>query len=84
MGKKEGPRKIELLAPYIKEIQISLDGVDEQSNAMVRGNGYFNKTLDSVILFANQGVRTSVATTFTFQNLQELNRRVYTHGIVHG
>ena len=69
--------KIELLAPYIKEIQISLDGVDEQSNAMVRGNGYFNKTLDSVILFANQGVRTSVATTFTFQNLQENTKELY-------
>lgn len=69
--------KIESLAPYIKEIQISVDGVDEQSNALVRGSGYFNKTLESIILFANHGVRTSVATTFTFQNLQENTKDHY-------
>lgn len=69
--------KIKSLAPYIKEVQISVDGVDEQSNAMVRGGGYFNKILESVISFANQGVRTSVATTFTFQNLQENTKELY-------
>lgn len=58
------------LAPFISEIQISIDGFDEASNAKVRGSGHFDRIVRNVILFANAGVRTSVATTFTFQNLQ--------------
>jgi len=62
--------KIIKLAPYINEIQISIDGVDEQTNAKVRGSGHFDKIVNTVIQFANLGVRTSVATTFTFKNLE--------------
>lgn len=61
---------IRQLSPYISEIQISIDGFDESSNAKVRGAGHFDRIVQNVILFANAGVRTSVATTFTLQNLQ--------------
>lgn len=62
--------RINQLAPYISQIQISIDGFDEASNAKVRGSGHFERIVRNVILFANAGIRTSVATTFTFQNLQ--------------
>lgn len=62
---------IESLSPCITEIQISIDGVDEESNSIVRGKGHFDKVTDAVVAFANKGVRTSVATTFTLQNLQD-------------
>ena len=62
--------RIAKLAPYISQIQISIDGFDESSNAKVRGTGHFDRIVRNVISFANSGVRTSVATTFTFQNLQ--------------
>ncbi len=62
--------RIERLAPYISEVQISLDGVDEDSNSVVRGGGHFAKVVDTIVTFANSGVRTSVATTFTLDNLQ--------------
>lgn len=62
--------RINQLAPYISQIQISIDGFDETSNAKVRGKGHFERIVRNVILFANAGIRTSVATTFTFQNLQ--------------
>lgn len=62
---------IESLSPYITEIQISIDGVDEESNSVVRGKGHFDKVTDTVVAFANKGVRTSVATTFTLRNLQD-------------
>lgn len=61
---------IRSMAPYISEVQISIDGVDDISNSMVRGKGYFEDTLRTIIQFANNNVRTSVATTFTYQNLQ--------------
>lgn len=59
------------LAEYINEVQISIDGVDEASNAAIRGEGHFERVVNTVIQFANKGVRTSVATTFTFANLQD-------------
>lgn len=62
---------IDNLSPYITEIQISIDGVDEESNSIVRGRGHFEKIIETVVSFANLDVRTSVATTFTLQNLQD-------------
>jgi len=62
--------KIQSLSKYIDEVQISIDGVDETTNAVVRGEGHFERVVNTVVDFANNDVRTSVATTFTFQNLQ--------------
>lgn len=58
------------LSPFISEVQISIDGFDENSNSKVRGIGNFDKIVRTVVLFANKGVKTSVATTFTLDNLQ--------------
>lgn len=57
------------MAPYIAEAQFSIDGVNEQDNAKVRGANHFEKVVHTVISFANSGVRTSVATTFTLENM---------------
>ncbi|MDB8995957.1 radical SAM protein [Parabacteroides distasonis] len=62
-------RQIHQLSPYITEVQVSIDGFDEMSNAKIRGEGNFNKLINTVVAFANEGVQTSVATTFTFANL---------------
>lgn len=65
------------LAPFIDEIQFSLDGVDEETNSMVRGSGHFEKVVDTIVKFANAGVKTSVATTFTYDNLNENTQTRY-------
>ena len=65
------------LAPFIDEIQFSLDGVDEETNSMVRGSGHFEKVVDTIVKFANVGVKTSVATTFTYDNLNESTQTRY-------
>lgn len=65
---------IDKLSPYINEVQISIDGVDEISNSIIRGKGYFDKAVNTTIRFANNGIRTSVATTFTFENLKFAQR----------
>lgn len=57
------------MKPYIDEIQFSIDGVTEQENAKVRGKCHFQKVVDTVCRFAMEDVRTSVATTFTLENL---------------
>ena len=60
---------IHRMVPYITEVQFSIDGVNEQDNAKVRGSNHFEKVVHTVISFANSGVRTSVATTFTLDNI---------------
>mgnify|MGYP005885577345 FL=1 len=65
------------LALFIDEIQFSLDGVDEETNSMVRGSGHFEKVVDTIVKFANAGVKTSVATTFTYGNLNENTQTRY-------
>lgn len=65
------------LALFIDEIQFSLDGVDEETNSMVRGSGHFEKVVDTIVKFANAGVKTSVATTFTYDNLNESTQTRY-------
>jgi len=53
----------------IDEIQISLDGVDEESNSIIRGEGAFEKTLKTIKHFVKVGIKTSVSTTPTLDNL---------------
>lgn len=65
------------LASFIDEIQFSLDGVDEETNSMIRGSGHFEKVVDTIVKFANAGVKTSVATTFTYDNLNENTQTRY-------
>lgn len=65
------------LAPLIDEIQFSLDGVDEETNSVVRGSGHFEKVVDTIVKFANAGVKTSVATTFTYDNLNKNTQTQY-------
>lgn len=68
---------IDDLYEYVSEIQISLDGINEQANASVRGKGVFDKVVENIIKIANRGYRTSVATTFTLENLTEETKFLY-------
>ena len=54
-----------------------MDGINEQTNASVRGKGVFNKVVENIIKIANRGYRTSVATTFTLENLTEETKFLY-------
>lgn len=48
---------------FIEGIQISIDGYDEKSNSVVRGNGSFEKSLDTVGLFVKNGIYVKIAVT---------------------
>lgn len=63
--------KIKSLSSYITEIQISIDGFDDKSNSVLRGNDHFEHVKNVAISFANLGVKTSVATTLTLENLKD-------------
>lgn len=65
------------ISPYIHEVQISIDGVDNESYKKVRGNDNFVKVIDTVVKLANAGIKVTVATTFTFDNLDDTTESKY-------
>lgn len=53
----------------IDEIQISLDGYDEESNSKVRGKGAFDKALTTIKKFSKLGVKVSIAVTPLYDDI---------------
>lgn len=64
-------KEIEEAACYIDNIQISIDGYDEESNAKVRGKGMFEKSLLAAERFIEKGVYTCIVSTPTYDSLEE-------------
>lgn len=64
-----GNFKIDKLSNYIDEVQVSLDGVNEPNNAVIRGKGAFDNAFHTIVRFADRGVKVTVATTFTLDNI---------------
>lgn len=67
---------IDRLSPMLAEVQISIDGADDASNAKVRKAGIFETLVAHVIRFSRNGVRVSVATTFTNDNIDAADEYV--------
>lgn len=57
--------------PYIDEVQISIDGYDEESYFKVRQYDGFDKAITTLIRFCEAGVRTSMAVTPLYDDLEE-------------
>ena len=65
---------IESVTPALDEVQVSIDGPSELSNALVRGRGNFGPAVGTALAFAARGVRTSIAMTPTLDNLDSFAR----------
>lgn len=60
---------IKRLSPCISSVQVSIDGYNEDTNAVVRGRNNFDKACDTVVAFVKYGVDVKIATTFIFDNI---------------
>lgn len=60
---------IKAAAPYLAEVQVSLDGPSESVNALTRGQEAFQKAISTAKAFAAEGTRTSIAMTPTPETL---------------
>lgn len=58
-------------SPYIDEIQISIDGYNELTNAMVRGSGWFSKVMSVVELFSKENVFLSITITPLYEMIDK-------------
>jgi len=64
-------QSIHKYAPLIDEIQISIDGFDAESYYKVRQYDGFDKAIKTLITFSKTGVRTSMAVTPLYDDLDE-------------
>lgn len=63
------------LAPYLDEVQISLDGYNEETNSIIRGKGFFDKIYATIIKFAKANVTIKIATTLDTDLLKKKNTK---------
>lgn len=61
---------VDKLSPYIDSIQISIDGYSEESNALIRGKGNFEKSLSTIERLLHNNVNTSIAITPSLETLK--------------
>lgn len=62
---------IKKAAAFVDEVQISIDGYDEESNTLIRGKHSFEKSLKTVNSLINSKIRTSVAITPMLETLEK-------------
>ena len=58
----------------LAEVQLSLDGHDEESHDAVRGTGTFLKTVDSIKILKNAGIKTVVMFTLHKKNIESAEK----------
>lgn len=68
------------LASLLDEVQISLDGYDEDSYKFVRGSNDFQKVMESISLLSNSNVPLSISVTPLYENLEEFSVHYYDFG----
>ena len=59
----------------VERVQISLDGFDERSNALIRGEGAFDKALDTVDKLVKRHVNVFLAVTPMYETLRNNKNR---------
>lgn len=76
--------KIEKSKQYIDEVQISLDGTDENSNKIIRSKNNFKKALENAKLFVKADIKTVIATTPTLDNIEYIGNTYidFTRGLL--
>lgn len=73
-GTKWNEELIGFAKDHIDEVQISIDGIDEDSCSRVRGPNVFNMAVETAVALANAGILTSVATTPVGDTIGEIER----------
>ena len=62
---------IDKATPFIDEVQISIDGFDEDSNSRIRGTGNFSKAMRSIEVFLQHNIFVALSVTPTPELLFE-------------
>lgn len=66
--------EVEYIKDFIDEVQISVDGINEEMNSKIRGKNSWAKALRTVEFFVQNNVKTIIATTPTYENIREMEK----------
>lgn len=58
------------------KVGVSLDGVNKNSHQYIRGAGTFNRSVESIKILAQNGVRTTIGMTLMSHNVEEAKKMV--------
>lgn len=56
-------KSVRKISGFINDVQISIDGYNEDTNSIIRGKGNFDKSLQTVRFFLQENVRVEIAVT---------------------
>jgi radical SAM protein with 4Fe4S-binding SPASM domain len=62
------PRHAQVIKETVDQVQVSLDGPDESTNDLVRGQGIYKKVVKALDIMLNQGTRVRVGMSVMEQN----------------
>ena len=68
---------VTICSKYINEVQISIDGYNEETNSKIRGKGAFEKSLNCVDLFLSKDVAVTLAMTPLYGFEKELEKYIH-------
>lgn len=77
-----GKRNIDLLIPYVSEVQVSLDGISQETNDKIRGLGSFVKISKFIKNFPDK-TKLTVAITLMTHNFDDVRENLHNFMHVH-
>lgn len=70
-------RNIEKLIDCVSQIDVSLDGVDEETCSIIRGNGVFNKVINNIKLLKDKGFNEITVSMTMSEKTEHLEKQFY-------
>lgn len=65
-------KRLTKLAPYLDWVSLSLDGYDEDTNAVMRGKGHFSKLIKTLHLIKKYDIKIKLGTVITKKNYKNI------------
>lgn len=72
--------EINKLSNYIDNVQISIDGFDEESNSKIRGKGAFVKAMNAIDCFVKTNTSVAISITPTYELLETFRDKYIAFG----
>jgi len=70
-------KDVDMCKKYDVELGVSLDGVVPETNDHIRGKGSFEKTIQTIRMLVNAGVRVKIGMTLMKPNFKEAKEMIY-------
>lgn len=70
-------KDVDICKKYDVELGVSLDGAVQKTNDYIRGMGNYEKTINTIKMLVNAGVKVAIGMTLMKPNIEEAEKMVY-------